>query len=111
MAMENKSHKIRFDDFKRRIKNGDPASGTKWLDMQAGPLRQRMSLLENIVKPAYKDVLLFERGTLTIVDLSDPFFDPPSACALFEIVLAAFLELDSSVGKVVALDEAHNVSS
>jgi hypothetical protein len=47
-------------------------------------------------------------GTLTIIDLTDPFIDPDSACVLFDISLAIFVE-QTKGGKVVALDEAHNV--
>lgn len=47
-------------------------------------------------------------GQLTIIDLSCPTVDPESACQLFNICLSLFLEQDpSSVGRVIALDEAH----
>lgn len=47
-------------------------------------------------------------GQLTIVDLSCPTVDPESACQLFNICLSLFLEQDpASVGRVIALDEAH----
>ena len=50
-----------------------------------------------------------EPGTLTIVDLSCPFVDEGTACALFDICLALFLEKRGDVGRIVALDEAHKV--
>ncbi|KAH6871822.1 hypothetical protein B0T10DRAFT_416941 [Thelonectria olida] len=46
-------------------------------------------------------------GQLTIVDLSCPCVTAEIACALFNICLSLFLEQDSRVGRVVALDEAH----
>ena len=51
----------------------------------------------------------FEPGTLTIVDLSCPFVDESSACALFGICLDIFLENRSTASRIVALDEAHKV--
>lgn len=51
----------------------------------------------------------FEPGILTIVDLSCPFVDDSSACALFNICLELFLESRGSIGRIVALDEAHKV--
>ncbi|PHH89879.1 hypothetical protein CDD83_5052 [Cordyceps sp. RAO-2017] len=44
---------------------------------------------------------------LTIVDLSCPCVTPDAACALFNICLSLFLEQDSEIGRVIALDEAH----
>ncbi|KAL9101853.1 MAG: hypothetical protein Q9163_002937 [Psora crenata] len=49
----------------------------------------------------------FEPGTLTIVDLSCPFVDESAACAMFNIVMALFLEERGKAGRMVALDEAH----
>lgn len=46
-------------------------------------------------------------GTLTIVDLTDPFVDPSTACVLFDICLGLFKEHASDYGLAVALDEAH----
>lgn len=51
-----------------------------------------------------------EPGSLTIVDLSDPFVNENSACALFDICLSLFLENHRVGGTVLALDEAHKVS-
>ncbi|KFA53350.1 hypothetical protein S40293_06654 [Stachybotrys chartarum IBT 40293] len=44
---------------------------------------------------------------LTVVDLSCPCVTPEMACSLFGICLSLFLEQESSIGRVVALDEAH----
>lgn len=51
----------------------------------------------------------FKPGTLTIVDLSCPFVDESSACALFSICLDLFLESRNTASRIVALDEAHKV--
>ncbi|KAI8654426.1 C2H2-type domain-containing protein [Fusarium sp. Ph1] len=46
-------------------------------------------------------------GQLTIVDLSCPCITPEMACSLFTICLSLFLEQDTELGRVIALDEAH----
>lgn len=46
-------------------------------------------------------------GTLTIVDLSDPFLDDATVCMLFDICLGIAREERPSCGLVIALDEAH----
>ncbi|KAH8812659.1 hypothetical protein F5884DRAFT_820471 [Xylogone sp. PMI_703] len=46
-------------------------------------------------------------GCLTIVDLSCPCVISESACSLFNICLTIFLDQDTSIGRVIALDEAH----
>lgn len=51
----------------------------------------------------------FEPGSLTIVDLSCPFVDESTACAMFNICLALFLEDRQKAGRIVVLDEAHKV--
>ncbi len=53
----------------------------------------------------------FKPGTLTIVDLSCPFVDESSACALFRICLDLFLESRNTASRIVALDEAHKVET
>jgi hypothetical protein len=52
---------------------------------------------------------LFEStpGTLTVVDLSDPFIDTATVCVLFEICLGLVKERRPKAGLVIALDEAH----
>ncbi|RYP65104.1 hypothetical protein DL769_006426 [Monosporascus sp. CRB-8-3] len=46
-------------------------------------------------------------GRLTIVDLSCPCVTAETACSLFNICLSLFIEQEPSVGRIVALDEAH----
>lgn len=101
--------------------------------MQKGPLNLRFMNLESYLpmdtvvplggkgknnphkkfpKPA-EDWLNAESGTLTIIDLSDPFTPAWMACTLFRICLEHFLKRKSTkdvTGRLVALDEAHKVS-
>ena len=60
-------------------------------------------------KESIDSVWDFTPGTLTIVDLSCPFVDESSACALFSICLDLFLESRDSSSRIIALDEAHKV--
>jgi hypothetical protein len=53
----------------------------------------------------------FAAGKLTIVDLSDTFIDPESACGLFEILTRLFVRANVGTGKVLVVDEAHKVGS
>lgn len=53
------------------------------------------------------DVFRPQPGTLTIVDLSDPFVDSATTCVLFDICLGIFEQARPEAGMVVALDEAH----
>ncbi|OJJ70212.1 hypothetical protein ASPBRDRAFT_197905 [Aspergillus brasiliensis CBS 101740] len=46
-------------------------------------------------------------GQLTIIDLSCPCISPETACSLFNISLGIFLEKESKIGRVVALNGAH----
>ncbi|KAI8962688.1 hypothetical protein F5Y11DRAFT_321843 [Daldinia sp. FL1419] len=93
-------------------------SKVKWVKGQEAPLKLRLQLLDTFIAPsstnntkrparAGEDIWAFEPGSLTIVDLSDPFFSSDDACALFSICLSIFLEERSKCGRIVALDEAH----
>ncbi|KAM0701544.1 hypothetical protein Q7P35_006793 [Cladosporium inversicolor] len=61
------------------------------------------------------DCITVEKGTLTIVDLSDPFVDASTACVLFDICLGIILKRHKeaitankiSPGLTFTLDEAH----
>ncbi|EOD47174.1 hypothetical protein UCRNP2_6077 [Neofusicoccum parvum UCRNP2] len=79
---------------------------------QKGPMNLRLQLLESFMdvdgsKDEDDDIFKPNPGSLTVVDLTDPFVDASSACTLFDICLALFLEDDGSAGRVIALDEAH----
>ncbi|KAI0068910.1 hypothetical protein BV25DRAFT_1817835 [Artomyces pyxidatus] len=82
-------------------------------------LKQRMELLETFTRPKTRHhgpassiaETRFMQGQITIVDLSDPFVDPPSACAIFEIILRLFERAEVDTGKVLLVDEAHKYLS
>ena len=78
--------------------------------MQITSLEQRMVLLSTFVDPSADHTKSrFQEGQLTVVDLSDPFVDSASACALFEIVTRMFVRAEVGTGKVLVVDEAHKV--
>ena len=81
---------------------------------QLTALEQRLSLLNSYLEPL-QDISTrrpkrFSAGQLTIIDLSDPFLDAASACALFEIMVRLFIRAEVDTGKVLVVDEAHKVS-
>ncbi|THH12311.1 hypothetical protein EW146_g7741 [Bondarzewia mesenterica] len=84
---------------------------------QLSGLQQRLELLQTFTLPRKKGMKAekarprFSRGKITIVDLSDPFIDPSSACGIFEIMLRLFERADVSTGKVLVVDEAHKYLS
>lgn len=115
-----------YGDFKHRLED-EGLFGS-----QLGPLQQRLDALESFMYPEHviksklqpaqskkkKSQYISgaktadktwapEPGRLTIVDLSCPCITDMTACALFNICLSLFLEQDSEVGRIVALDEAH----
>ncbi|KAJ1323123.1 DNA double-strand break repair helicase HerA and related ATPase [Microdochium nivale] len=110
IAMEG-SH-FTYGQFKSRL------SGTKLFPAQETALNMRLQLLDTFLTPQLtpklrkpsaceQDIWAFQPGTLTIVDLSDPFLSADDACSLFSICLAIFLEKRANCGQVIALDEAH----
>jgi hypothetical protein len=116
MAIENPDRQgVDYREFKDRL---DAAAFTK---DQNTPLKLRLQLLESFLDPKTtgkkgvnatlsKNLWKFAPGSLTIVDLSDPFINGNDACALFSICLTLFMEARSQAGRIVALDEAHKVS-
>ncbi|KIM90985.1 hypothetical protein PILCRDRAFT_59166 [Piloderma croceum F 1598] len=78
-------------------------------------LEQRMALLTSFMDPNNMGLSQFRprfaAGQLSIVDLSDPFIDPTSACGLFEIITRLFVRADVGTGKVLVVDEAHKYLS
>lgn len=112
MAMEGPS--FTYTEFRRRLDE------VQWVKGQDGPLNMRLQLLDTFLAPspltkntkpakADEDIWAFAPGSLTIVDLSDPFLSSDDACTLFSICLSIFLEDRGTCGRVVALDEAHKV--
>ncbi|KAI6110773.1 hypothetical protein EDD16DRAFT_1609606 [Pisolithus croceorrhizus] len=87
---------------------------------QVAGLEQRLALLNSFMEPQTPQsrgssnkskTRRFSEGKLTIIDLSDPFIDPASACGLFEIVTRLFVRADVGTGKVLVVDEAHKYLS
>ncbi len=81
---------------------------------QRNMLNMRMQLLrtflESKAKPKHRadhDLFAVKPGSLTIVDLSDPFIDESMVCTLFDICLGLFKERKPKDGLIVTLDEAH----
>ena len=75
-------------------------------------LEIRFSLLESFLdlskpKKGRGSVFAVQPGTLTVVDLTDPFVDASTARILFDICLKLFKNNRPACGLVVALDEAH----
>lgn len=106
---------FQYAAFKRMIKDEDLTPG------QRGPLLQRLDTLESFMVKEQVHSSSRARhlrstsgnswtprpGQLTIVDLSCPCVTPETACSLFNICLGLFIEQDTSVGRIIALDEAH----
>lgn len=80
---------------------------------QRSMMNMRLDLLRSFLQPQKKkkkgmdNVFESKPGTLTIVDLSDPFIDSATVCLLFEICLGLVKENRPDAGLVIALDEAH----
>lgn len=94
------------------------ASRQKFNPAQSAGLEQRLRLLTSFLEPEprsssskdkKRNPSRFKGGSLTIIDLSDPFLDASSACGLFEIIIRLFIRSDVGTGKVLVVDEAHKV--
>ncbi|RYP83080.1 hypothetical protein DL769_001465 [Monosporascus sp. CRB-8-3] len=110
MAMEGSA--FTYTKFRKRL------ADTPWARGQETPLNLRLQLLDSFITPSPTtkstrpapspgNIWAFEPGSLTIVDLSDPFISSDEACTLFSICLSIFLEERHKCGRIVALDEAH----
>ncbi|PCH41312.1 hypothetical protein WOLCODRAFT_151354 [Wolfiporia cocos MD-104 SS10] len=108
--------KYTYQKFKQNLEE----KKKKFNPAQLSGIEQRMALLESFLdKPAQGKPraapVRFAPGQLTIIDLSDPFIDPASACGLFEIITRLFVRAQlnvgtAKVGKVLVVDEAHKVT-
>ena len=119
MARSNQGREtFNYNEFKRKIEDEEFVRG------QTRPLQMRLDVLESFFEPgtvvtkghtkpqkSISDVWQFEKGSLTIVDLSCPFVGPDDACALFNICVSLFLKDRAHAGRMIALDEAHKVWS
>lgn len=109
MAKESKGKPgLNYVDFKYRLE------AQKFSRDQSAPLQLRLQLLESFLECMNKSegagiegIWNFPEGSLTIVDLSDPFVNSNDACSLFKICLSLFLERRDHGRCIVALDEAH----
>ncbi|KAI0532639.1 hypothetical protein GGR58DRAFT_522633 [Xylaria digitata] len=114
LIQQNAPSQFNYHEFTRKL-DAEQLSP----DQRRG-LRQRLDLLQSFM--VQKQVNPFSRctegvrlgtnwtpkaGELLIVDLSCPCVTASMACALFNICLSIFLAQDSSLGRIVALDEAH----
>jgi hypothetical protein len=78
------------------------------LHLGQGKSKTQQSLKSKFVVSDGGNDIVGQPCTLTTINLTDPVIDPESACVLFDICLAIFAE-QTEGGKVVTLDEAHNV--
>jgi hypothetical protein len=90
---------------------------------QKAGLKQRLDLLQTFTRQTrslplanmsrntvvMREEERFAPGMITIMDLSDPFVDPPLAGAIFEICIRLFQRASVDTGKVLVVDEAHKV--
>lgn len=88
---------------------------------QRDSLALRLAFLQTLIRPKTEqassdgpaidqdEAWRFQPGSLTIVDLSDPYINPEAACALFSVVLSIFMEGHPNCGRIVAMDDAHGV--
>jgi hypothetical protein len=100
-----------YSTFKIHLENEGLTPGQKVM------MEMRLCLLESFMDPSCtrptkssaKKTDLFSTvpGTLTIVDLSDPFLDSSTTCTLFDILLSLFLSSRPEAGMLICLDEAH----
>jgi hypothetical protein len=103
IATKSADGSMDYAEFKRRI------AEEKWDFTQSNMLKMRTNLLESFLDlEGTTSVPGFRPGDITIIDLSDPFLTPSTACILFKLALEQFLQ-SSAPGKMVVLDEAHKV--
>ncbi|KAK7470795.1 hypothetical protein VKT23_002213 [Stygiomarasmius scandens] len=102
--------KFSYDAFLQKLEK----SKANFNPAQLSGIEQRMTLLNSFMVDRKSKSALptrFAEGQLTIIDLSDPFIDPPSACSLFEVITRLFIRTEVSTGKVLVVDEAHKYLS
>ncbi|KAF9247148.1 hypothetical protein BU15DRAFT_84696 [Melanogaster broomeanus] len=99
-----------YEEFIRRLEKKKESFNPA----QLTGLEQRMDLLTSFLDTSRNSPQLssrFAAGQLTIIDMSDPFIDPASACGLFEIITRLFVRAEVGTGKVLVVDEAHKYLS
>jgi hypothetical protein len=105
IASKSKDGSLDYVKFKQALKleSFDPTQ-TNMLDMRLNLLESFLDLTDKAPQPE------FLPGEITIMDLSDAFVSPSTACILFKLGLERFLQCPAP-GKLVVLDEAHKVRS
>ena len=108
MATTSSGSGFDYPNFKRLIERENLTRD------QIGPLNLRLDLLESFLdmsqtsdRVTKRSLFDLEPGTLTIVDLTDPFMDPSTVCVPFDISLSLIKEHRPPCGLIIALDEAH----
>ncbi|KAI1347259.1 hypothetical protein F5Y01DRAFT_307664 [Xylaria sp. FL0043] len=115
LEQQDKEGAFNYSEFVRKVDN------EKLSPDQKRGLQQRLDTLESFMVPAQVSLRrpaghdgkrlgtdwAPKAGELLIVDLSCPCVTASMACALFNICLSVFLAQDKSLGRIVALDEAH----
>jgi len=107
--MATQGGEFEYIEFRTRLEQVDLIPGQRRM------LDQRLELLESFLDLESPQGGCFDSAALpqelTIVDLSCPFVDASAACVLFNICIGLFLSASSpeSIGKVIAVDEAHKV--
>jgi hypothetical protein len=105
IAAKSMDGSLDYIKFKQALKleSFDPTQ-TNMLEMRLNLLESFLDLTDKAPQPD------FLPGEITIMDLSDAFVSPNTACILFKLGLEHFLQC-AAPGKLVVLDEAHKVRS
>jgi hypothetical protein len=103
IAAKSKDGSLDYAKFKKALKQEKfDATQSNMLDMRLNLLESFLDLTDKAPQPD------FLPGEITIMDLSDAFISPNTACVLFKLGLERFLQ-NPTQGKLVVLDEAHKV--
>jgi hypothetical protein len=105
IASKSEDGSLDYAKFKQALKleSFDPTQ-TNMLYMRLNLLESFLDLTDEAPQPD------FLPGEITIMDLSDAFVTPSTACILFKLGLERFLKCPAP-GKLIVLDEAHKVRS
>ena len=113
LAVEAKSASgVKYGQMKAKVKNQGLTPA------QLGFLEMRFNLIDWFLRQTAPQKVKndagdidFSAGTVLIVDLSCPFVTESDACSLFSIFLQVFLSQRGQRPLIIALDEAHKVST
>lgn len=103
IAAKSADGSLNYAEFKKQLDlESFDATQTNMLDMRLNLLESFLDMTGIAPQPD------FLPGEITIMDLSDAFISPNTACILFKLGLERFLQCKAP-GKLVVLDEAHKV--